>query len=357
MEVRTFLIKNQLNHHDEKFKHLYNDDKSIEYVCHSRIVSSGFTLLHKLVLLTSEFPIFNTFIDSYWATYYINSKNKIGWDALILACMNVYEKSSLETIKILLEHGADVNTSTKEGFTPLLIACMDIDNPNAKYMIELLLKHGADIHIKTNKEVNILHVILNNKINGSLNLKNIKLPKKVYSYISRFILFLLKNNVDVNCSVGKSETTPLMSACFYSYDKSIVELLLHHGANVNCTSLYQWSALNIACRHTKNIPVICLLLQHGADITNTYNNKNALILSSMYSNTDSSVDVVKVLLDHIKKYNIDIYFSPSILDEIIKLHNTTSTLYTSILLYKFFIKKNPIYYDHWYKLMLLSSDV
>ena len=50
---------------------------------------------------------------------------------------------AIETMKLLLEHGADVNAMGGEGWTPLMMASRKCNPNNVKF----LLQHGADINV------------------------------------------------------------------------------------------------------------------------------------------------------------------------------------------------------------------
>ncbi|KAJ2931521.1 hypothetical protein H1R20_g5586, partial [Candolleomyces eurysporus] len=87
-----------------------------------------------------------------WSKDCVSLQDTEGRTALHLAVLHGYEAS----VKILLEHGADVNCQDRQGNTPLLIAC----GSRASYskddsirslplrIVQLLLQHGADISVK-----------------------------------------------------------------------------------------------------------------------------------------------------------------------------------------------------------------
>jgi ankyrin repeat protein len=78
----------------------------------------------------------------------VNAKTKegYGYTALHSAASNGH----LEIVKLLLEHGADVNAKTKYGgYTALHSATMN----GHLEIVKLLLEHGADVNAKTKKKV------------------------------------------------------------------------------------------------------------------------------------------------------------------------------------------------------------
>lgn len=63
-----------------------------------------------------------------------------------------------EVLKLLIEHGANVNSDSKmpDGMTPLACAA----SMGRSAVVNLLLEHGADTHSKTNQEETPLHLVI-----------------------------------------------------------------------------------------------------------------------------------------------------------------------------------------------------
>ena len=92
------------------YSDLLNCDNNEEYMCSNYTKSKGFTPLMKLVMSTKLNPNLNKYIKNHIDI--INEQNEKGWTALMLACRNSNIYSSFDTVKILLEHGSDVNIKT-----------------------------------------------------------------------------------------------------------------------------------------------------------------------------------------------------------------------------------------------------
>jgi hypothetical protein len=74
---------------------------------------------------------------------YINARDKYGWTPLLRALENHNFKDGY-ILRLLLEHGADINAQTAFGQTPLYVAF----GSGRLEMVRLLLEHGADVEAK-----------------------------------------------------------------------------------------------------------------------------------------------------------------------------------------------------------------
>ena len=149
-------------------------------------------------------------------------------------------KGHIDVVRVLLDHGADVNTIYKKK-TPLSSA---YDGRHLEIM-RLLLEHGADVDERDDYGDSVLN---NASRDGQAEIAHL----------------LLQHNADVN-SRGFLNWTPLQGASLIGQTK-VVELLLDHGADVDA----QWNghsshSLHIAIRQ-KNFEIVRLLLEHGADV-------------------------------------------------------------------------------------------
>ena len=167
----------------------------------------------------------------------INAKNNYGWTALIYAA----RWGNTDTVKLLLELGADINAKNNYGWTALIYAARWGNTDTVKLLLEL----GADINAKNNYRWTAL------------------------IYAARW---------------GKTE---------------IVKLLLDRKANIEAKDNHGWTALMIAARWGKT-EIVKLLLDRKANIEakNDYGS-TALMIAARWGNTE----IVKLLLD--RKANIE----------------------------------------------------
>ncbi|MCJ1401940.1 hypothetical protein MMC11_005157 [Xylographa trunciseda] len=131
----------------------------------------------------------------------VNILNSDGFSALHLAAM----RSSMEVVRRLVEHGADINKASNTGSTPLLEALAIAD----KNLISCLLANGADYTKKDCENRNIWHFASENQsIDALLELSS--LPQSV------------RGLVDLKDS---SERTPLSIAAEIGHPEAFFLLL------------------------------------------------------------------------------------------------------------------------------------
>ena len=249
-----------------------------------------------------------------------------GMNALIIASGNSY----IDTVRILLENGADVNSYDNDGWTSLMYAANNGDIELAKLlisnnanvniqsydystalmcaikspivktripMIELLIANKADINITDANGLGALNIaIMNNdmeltKIEYAINTDNIDL-----------LQLLVENGADINRANDISSLTPLMRASRTGLE-NIVRILLSRNAELNTTDKYGNTALHMAAENSQ-LNIVKLLL----------NKKPELNIQNQYGDTPlhnavraGSVDIVSELVIAGADINIENY--------------------------------------------------
>lgn len=129
----------------------------------------------------------------------------------------------IETIKLLLRHGADINLCRENGASPLTIAC----HKGHERIVDTLVRNGADIQSSMEDGSNPLFIACQE---GHANTVNV----------------LLHNNADANRCL-KDGTSPLFTACQEGRD-TIVKMLLANKADTNLCKTNGESPLYVACQ-------------------------------------------------------------------------------------------------------------
>ena len=162
---------------------------------------------------------------------------------LFIACsMEGYENIA----SLLISRGADVNYKGKDGRTPIMWAA-----GNSLETTKLLFEHGADIKATADDGMTALI----ESIFGILS-------KKVTFDVLAFLLNHGANINDVLTGKGASGWTALLFATVNG-NKDLVEYLIKHGANVNHTSDEGSTALSLA-KQEKYKEIVELLKKAGA---------------------------------------------------------------------------------------------
>ena len=202
----------------------------------------------------------------------VNAKTKDGWTALMIASKYA---NNLETVKYLIEKGSDVNAKkTKDGWTALMIASTTPDNlETVKYLVE----HGADVNVKA--------------------LKTYVTALLIAAYAKQFetVKFLVEHGADVNAMIMDGKTALMLLASRTPNDLSLMKLLVEHGADVNVKDKNGWTALIWASYHG-NFETVKYLVSKGADVNaKDMYGWTALMLASRIPD---SLGTVKYLVEH-----------------------------------------------------------
>jgi ankyrin repeat protein len=205
-------------------------------------------------------------------------------------------EGDIESAKVLLDAGADVNQTTEYGWTPLLVAA---NNRNYK-LGALLLERGGDPNIANKGGWTPLYLVTDNRnIEGG----DYPVPKPDMDHLE-FIRLLLAKNADPNLPVSENTlsrtiftmqwffepgATPFIRAA-QSSDVELMKLLLAHGADPKMATNHNDTALTAAggigwvegvtyeTSRKNNLEAVRLLLDLGLD-PNAANNdgRNALM--------------------------------------------------------------------------------
>ena len=142
-----------------------------------------------------------------------------------------------DTVKTLLDKGADINAKNSNGWTALMLATLG----GCKNIVEVLVNKGADVNKKNNKGMTALMVAAN---------KGLTPPPTVQALLDKMM------------SKSQGSVPSFMLEEVNGY-KSIVMILLNKGADVNKKNNNGWTALMFA-EFENHTGIVRLLKQHGA---------------------------------------------------------------------------------------------
>src|SRR6185295_13870174 len=171
-----------------------------------------------------------------------------GLTAMVLAA----REGDLESTKVLIAAGADVNQTTEYGWTPLLTATNNRQYKLAAFLIE----HGADVNRANKGGWTPLYLATDNRnIEGG----DFPVPKPDMDHLD-YIKTLLDHNADPNARVKdntltrtiftmqwffEAGATPFIRAA-QSGDVDLMKLLLRHGADPKIATTFGDTALSAA---------------------------------------------------------------------------------------------------------------
>jgi hypothetical protein len=165
----------------------------------------------------------------------VNSRDEYGWPQLVSALKN----SMLDTARVLVEKGADVNACAPGGQCPLAFAA----RAGFAELVELLIARGAKINFR-------------DKFGDTALMEAAGEGKK------RVVIILLKHGADINAKDALGRTV-LMKAWDEPDNVEMVELLLKAGADIEAVDDQGDTALMYAVRAGR-LNTVKLLLKWGA---------------------------------------------------------------------------------------------
>ncbi|KAF7328224.1 Pfs, NACHT and ankyrin domain protein [Mycena venus] len=228
----------------------------------------------------------------------VNAQRGEHGNALYAACW----KGHIEIVHLLLQHGAEVNVKGKEDDNALYAAT----SKGHIETVRLLLEHGAEVNAQGGKygnalqaassegDVDIMHLLL--KHGAVMNAQGGEYGNALQAASLGgdvgIVRLLLEHGAEVNAQGGKYGNA--LQAASLGGDVKLVRLLLEHGAEINAQGGKYSSALQAASSewHGK---IVQLLLEHGAEV-NTQGGKygNALQAASL----GGDVNILRLLLEH-----------------------------------------------------------
>ena len=174
----------------------------------------------------------------------------------------------IETIKLLLDNGADVNAKNRLDGTPLHWAVRSDEKTR------LLLKHGAEINSKTQDGSTPLYLASRRRDSHSV------------------LRLLLDKGADPNIATMNGRT-PLMAAA-RDGDLPAMKLLLAKKADATALSGSGAGTLIDAAR-SRNLEAVHLLIEKGADVKAHTKRKQTALAMAVQQGAE---DIVNVLLEH-----------------------------------------------------------
>ncbi|KAF9272319.1 hypothetical protein BGZ68_002517 [Mortierella alpina] len=236
------------------------------------------------------------------------------------------QPEALESIKLLVQHGADVNHATEKGLSVLhtlahsyrpgcleamkLLVSLGADvkaisvhgwsvmHTFARYnaepydCIKYLIEHGVSVHSETDEHCTVLHALARCIFKGEYS--------RASKDMLKTIKLVVEHGVDVNAKTIKQWTALHYTAKDNPEPVEALAYLLENGADVNVIGADGWSVLHCLVRYNRSpLEGIKLLVKAGVDV-NVLKAGHATALHSLAKHCQDPVESfesIKVLLD------------------------------------------------------------
>eukprot|EP01102_Stenamoeba_stenopodia_P017564 TRINITY_DN631_c0_g1_i2.p1 TRINITY_DN631_c0_g1~~TRINITY_DN631_c0_g1_i2.p1 ORF type:complete len:564 (-),score=118.21 TRINITY_DN631_c0_g1_i2:179-1870(-) len=188
----------------------------------------------------------------------LEAKDFQGKTPLRLGCERCYTSEKIRCIKLLLEHGADVDTIDNAGNNPILNLVQAGNYP----CVSLLVKHGAGVNMADDHGRTPLFYAVNGEDfqtvelllqsgNANPNQKDndgfVPLHEAVCQESYRCVKILLDNGADVNLPDARGNS-PLHFSCIEGFHK-MATVLLGYGAKRDLKNSFGETPLSLARRN------------------------------------------------------------------------------------------------------------
>ena len=226
-----------------------------------------------------------------------------GKTPLIIAVGNSY----IDTAKILIENGTNINAVDIEGWSALSYAVNNGDIEIAKLLLEnkAKIKDELLIAIKSpivESRINMMKLLIDNKANINYTDENGFNPLNIAIESGNMELtkFLITNGANVNSLM--QDGVSLIGYAIAQNNMDLLQMLIENGANVNNTNGDSWADTPLKTASRLGLDnVVRILLTRNADINAVDMNGNTALHTAALN---SQLSVVKLLLE--KNPNLDI---------------------------------------------------
>ncbi len=221
-----------------------------------------------------------------------NAKNKINETALMWSVHDITK------MKLLIQHGANVNAIAKSGNTSLLIASIGHGNYER---VKLLLDNGADPSARNSRKENAV------------------IRAALFSDTATVAL-LLSKGIDIN-DLTVDSTTALLNAAL-NVNSPVVVQLLERGADPDKICFFGLTALSASVTYNDLVSVRAILKKTKK--VNAQDTGGFTVLQWAVYNEHDNVDIIQALLDKNADVNMKANDGSTALSWALKKGNTAT---------------------------------
>lgn len=240
----------------------------------------------------------------------VNGKDCSGQTPLMSACKAPSSRDILLVLKLFIERGARIEDVDNEGKSALAHAIANSSMENAAIL--LLIEAGANIEEKDlrgeaplmkacqgSRPTDKLKLLIEHgaRVDDVDNEGRSALAHAITTGIYEAIEPLIEAGADVNRKDKILRTTPLMEACSILGDDGVKrsKLLLEKGVSIDDVDITRRSALAFAATYG-HIEIVNLLLEAGADINRKDLTGETPLLKACHGRSENSLKISQLLL-------------------------------------------------------------
>ncbi len=198
------------------------------------------------------------------------------WDSHVTPLMDAVSYNQLQTVQLLLDHGA--NPGARDGNGRLPLHYISGFGPDNLMIVEVLLRRGNDVNSADDDgQTPLMQAVGNAGDEDAIKL----------------VRFLAAKGANVN-ALSKDGSSALLQAAA-SGKTEIIRFLLEQGAEVNVHDKYDETPLSNAAGND-NVTVVKMLLAHGAKVTSVDEDGDTPLTSCIKAS--GSPEITKILIQH-----------------------------------------------------------
>ncbi|KAK6168261.1 hypothetical protein SNE40_022124 [Patella caerulea] len=195
--------------------------------------------------------------------------------------------STLTAVQYLADNSCNVNCVGGKYYRTPLFYCCYTDVPQAVEKMKILVTNGANLDVTDINNISPLHIAC------ALSTVDV-------------VQYLVDNNCNVNCVIGKYNRTPIFYCCYKDVPQAVekMKVLVSNGAKFDVTDKDSTSPLHLACA-LSTVDVVQYLVDNNCNVNCVIGKYNRTpIFYCCYKDVPQAVEKMKVLVSNGAKLDV-----------------------------------------------------